>query len=495
MMLSTHLPALQIVVPLMAAPICVILRNSSLAWILTVVANLVCLLIAGNLLWQVQDGSAIHYALGNWPAPTGIEYYIDVVNALILTLVSLISLIVAIYAKRTVEKEIAEERQYLFYTGWLLCLTGLLGITITGDAFNVFVFLEVSSLSTYFLIALGQTRPQAFLAAFRYLIMGSIGASFLLLGIGFLYAATGTLNMVDLAERIPQAEQTRTVIVAFSFIAIGLLIKAAVFPLHAWLANAYQFAPSAVSAFLAGTATKVSLYVLIRFFFHIFGTDFSFGQLVLSKLLLPAAIVGFILMSIVAIFQTDLRRLLAYSSVAQIGYIVAGLCLLSQSGIKAGMIHIINHGLIKASLFMAVGCIAYRIGSTHLTSIGRIVRQMPFSVGALVVGGLSLIGIPLTAGFISKWTLIQAALEQGWWPMAALILFSSLMAVIYIGKIIDVTCFSGGAAKPDLREAPFSMVAMTWLLVAFSVYLGIHADPLVTLADTAATALLEDMQP
>jgi len=309
-----HLPALIIVVPLMLAPLCVILRGRNLSWSITVLSNLICLLIAYLLLLQVKDGSVIRYALGGWAAPSGIEYYIDTTNAIVLLLITLVGSAVSVYALPSVQDEIPRQKQYLFYAGYLLCLTGLLGITVTGDAFNVFVFLEISSLATYMLIALGRERPHSFLAAFRYLIMGSIGASFILIGIGFLYAATGTLNMQDLANRIPAVSESRTVIVAFSFITVGLLIKAAIFPLHAWLPNSYHYSPSVVSSFLAGTATKVSLYVLLRFMFDIFGADYSFSQMLLGGVLLPAAIIGFLLMSLVAIFQTDIRRLLAYSN-------------------------------------------------------------------------------------------------------------------------------------------------------------------------------------
>ena len=431
MTFSDQLPALQIVVPLLGAPLCVLLRNARAAWGVTLFCNIVCTLVAIALVAPTRDGQVIRYALGGWAAPTGIEYYIDIVNATVLLIVSFISSVVCLYAWNGAEKEVPLDRHYLFYTGWLLCITGLLGIVITGDAFNAFVFLEISSLATYMLISLGSER-NALTASFRYLIMGSIGASFILIGIGFLYAATGTLNMVDLSARIPLAESSRTVLIAFTFLSLGLMIKAAIFPLHAWLANAYHYAPVTVTALLSGTATKVSLYLLLRFFFNIFGTEYSFGQMLLNYILLPGAIVGFIVMSAVAIFQTDLRRMLAYSSVAQIGYIVAGICLVTPLGISAGIVHIINHAMIKAALFMATGCIIYRLGHAHIQSLGGLAKSMPVTTAAFIVAGLSLIGVPLTAGFISKFNLIAAMLERGWWIAAALILASSLMATIYI---------------------------------------------------------------
>ncbi|NND92292.1 MAG: monovalent cation/H+ antiporter subunit D family protein [Granulosicoccus sp.] len=495
--MSDQLPALQIMVTLLAAPLCVIIRHARGAWALAMAANTVAFVVAILLLLQVLDTGVIRYAVGGWAAPSGIEYYIDTMNAAVLVLVSGISALVLLYAFKSVEKSIPHAKHYLFYSAWMMCITGLLGIVITGDAFNVFVFLEISSLATYTLISFGSDR-RALTASFNYLVLGSVGASFILIGIGFLYAATGTLNMVDLAQRIPDSESQRSVLVAFSFITIGVLIKSAVFPLHAWLPNAYTHAPVAVTAFLAGTATKVSLYVLLRFFFSIFGKDYSFGQLLLSGVLLPAAVAGFVLMSLVAMFQNDLRRMLAYSSVAQIGYIVAGFSLASQSGLTAGIVHIINHGIVKTSLFMAVGCILYRVGHAHTPSLDSLIRRMPFTSVAFIVSGLGLIGVPLTVGFVSKFTLIGAAMERGWWLVAGLVLISSLMAVVYIGRVIEVLLFrrarDSGPEPSGMREAPVSMLLPLYVLLAAGLYFGINGGATLEVAGQAAAQLLGGYQ-
>lgn len=509
-----HLPALIIVLPLMAGPLCVVFRHRITSWLITAVVSALCTVIAAWILILVKNGSPIHYNLGGWSSPTGIEYYIDISNALIMLLVSGISTVVSVYSLHSVDQEIPREKHYLFYTAWLLCLTGALGIAITGDAFNVFVFLEISSLSTYLLIALGNERPHSFMASFRYLIMGSVGASFVLLGIGFLYAATGTLNMHDLSERIPLVAESRTVVVAFAFITVGLLIKIAMFPVHNWLPNAYQYAPSAVSSFLAGTATKVSIYVLIRFMFDVFGANYSFSQMLLSNVLMPLAVIGFIVMSVVAIFQTDLRRLLAYSSIAQIGYIIAAISMATQSGLSAALIHIVNHGLIKSALFMATGCMLYRVGSVHIQSLRQLISSMPITVSAFAFGGISLIGLPLTAGFVSKWNLISAAFDKGWWWLAILILFSSILAIIYIGKVIQMTCFSplqenesptthhqnisnqnvNPTQHSTIQEAPTLMWVSTWVLLLVSLYLGLNSEGFVALTQEGASQILRGIQ-
>lgn len=487
------MPALLILVPLLAAPLCVLFRHATAAWVIAMLANGFTVFASWQLLQQVREHGAIRYEMGGWAAPAGIEYYIDVLNAVVLLLVSAISAIVLLYAFRSVQKSVSRDRHYLFYGAWLLCVTGLLGIVITGDAFNVFVFLEISSLSTYMLISFGQDR-RALTACFRYLVMGSVGASFILIGIGFLYAATGSLNMVDLASRIPDSESQRSILVAFSFICMGVMIKAAIFPLHAWLPNAYTFAPIAVTAFLSGTATKVSIYVLLRFFFSIFGFEYSFGMAFLNGVLLPAAVAGFLLMSLVAVFQTDLRRILAYSSVAQLGYIVAGIAFATQTGLTAGIVHILNHALVKSALFMAVGCIIYQVGHAHSPSFDRLFRSMPFTCTAFIISGLGLIGVPLTVGFVSKFTLIEASMERGWWLIAVLVLVSSLMAIVYVGRVIEIMLFresrQSDTATTGLREAPLSMLIPMYLLVAVGLYFGINGGTTLSLASDAASALL-----
>lgn len=491
--MNDQLPALQILVTMIAAPLCVLVRHARFSWLIATIASFIACVISWQLLQQVQETGVIRYALGGWAAPTGIEYYIDTMNAFVLFLVSGISSVSLIYAYRSISKSIVTSKHYLFYAAWMLCVTGLLGIVITGDAFNVFVFLEVSSLATYMLISFGADR-RAFTASFRYLVLGSVGASFILIGIGFLYAATGTLNMIDLAERVHGSESQRAVLVAFSFITMGVLIKAAVFPLHAWLPNAYTHAPIAVTAFLAGTATKVSLYVLLRFFFSIFGKEYSFGQLFLNGVLLPAAVAGFMLMSLVAIFQNDLRRMLAYSSVAQIGYIVAGVALASQAGLTAGIVHIINHALIKASLFMAVGCIIYQVGHCHKPSFDRLFKRMPLTCLAFIMSGLGLIGLPLTAGFVTKFSLIGAAMEKDAWMLVGLILISSLLAVVYVGRVIEVMLFREsrqvGPESIGMSEAPWTMLVPMYVLVALEVYFGINGSITLSLASDAAAQLL-----
>lgn len=440
--------------------------------------------------WSQLGQEPMIYSFGNWPAPIGIEYRVDAVNAWVAMIVSGIALLALAWGRVSVNQEIPE-RQGVFYGLFLLTLAGLLGITLTGDAFNVFVFLEISSLSTYALIAYGQDR-RGLLAAFRYLIMGTIGATFVLIGIGFLYMMTGTLNMADLAERIPAVADSNTIRAGFAFIVVGLGLKMALLPLHLWLPNAYAFAPNVITVFLAGTATKVALYVLLRFIFTVFGFEVAFGSLPLATLLMILAVAGMVVGSWVAMYEPNLKRLLAYSSVAQVGYLVLGVSLVSAVGLTATFVHLFNHALMKAALFMAVGNAMYRVGSAQIEDFYGLGRQMPWTMTGFALAGLSLIGVPGTAGFISKWYLILAAIEGGHVALVALILATSFMAVYYIWRVIEAAWFKPRPADAaEVSEAPLSLLIVLWVVVALNIYFGLDTEFSLTSAQQAADTFMD----
>jgi len=488
--MTAHLAALQIVIPLFAAPFCALMRRSGAAWAFATLVSWAAFATSIGLLLRALEGKVISYALGGWAAPWGIEYRIDILNAFVLVFVSGVGAVVLMFARESVAREVPDDRHHLFYSAYLLCLTGLLGITITGDAFNVFVFLEISSLSSYALIALGHDR-RALTAAFQYLIMGTIGATFILIGIGLMYQMTGTLNMADMAERLPPVYESRPILAAFAFFSVGVSLKLALFPLHLWLPNAYAYAPSVVTAFLAATATKVSIYILLRFVYTVFGQVFSFDVIPLEGIFALFGLLAIFAASTTAIFQENVKRLLAYSSVAQIGYIILGISLVSVSGLTASILHMFNHALMKGALFLAMGAVYYRLGSVQIEDMRGVGRQMPYTMFAFVIGGLSLIGIPLTAGFISKWYLLVAAFEQGWWLLAVLILASSLLAVVYVWRVVEAAYFKPPANDaPPVEEAPLSFLLPLWILAGANIYFGVDTRYSVGTATEAARQLL-----
>lgn len=483
-----HLPVLVVLAPLLAAPVLALMRGNNAPWLLATMVSWLSLAFAILLLKQVNDGGEIIYAMGGWPAPWGIEYRIDFSNALLLVLITGLASVVMPYARQSVDHEIGDQRAPMFYAALMLLTLGLTGMTVTGDAFNVFVFLEISSLSTYALIAMGRDR-RALTASFTYLIMGTIGATFYLIGVGFLYVMTGTLNMADLSVLLPELSGSSTVRVAFALIVTGICLKLALFPLHLWLPNAYTFAPSAVTAMVAATATKVAVYLLIRFIFTIFGVEFSFLHEPLASVLIPLAVIGLLSASTVSITQPNIKRMLAYSSVAQIGYIVLGLAMGTLTGLTAALLHMFNHGLMKGALFMALGAVAYRFGGTSIENMRGLARTMPLTFWAFIIGGLSLIGVPLTVGFISKWYLIVAAIELGWWPIVIVILVGSMLAVVYIGRVIEAGVFQE-PGDPTRNEAPLGLLIPLWVLVIANIWLGIDTRLTVDIAEAAAAQLM-----
>jgi multicomponent Na+:H+ antiporter subunit D len=486
--LAFHLPVLQVLVPLLAAPLCFLLRQELLVRIFTIGVSVTCFAISVSLLGQVLDGQVLVYEFGGWARPFGIEYRVDILNALVLVVVSGIAAVVFSAGPSEALREIPDGRDYLFYSAALLCLTGLLGVTITGDVFNIFVFLEISSLSSYILIAFGRGR-RALMAAFSYLIMGTIGATFLLIGIGLMYQMTGTLNMVDMAERLKDVDHTRTVFVALAFVVVGISTKLAVFPLHQWLPNAYTFAPPLVSAFLASTATKVAYYLLIRFCFGIFGLTLVFETVGIDVLLLPLSVMAMFVGSIAAIYQTDFKRLLAYSSIAQIGYMTLGFSLATEAGVSAGLIHVFNHALMKGALFLVAACVTWRIGGTNIEAMKGLGQRMPITMAAMVVAGLALVGVPGTVGFVSKWALVSAALEQDALLIAFLIMASSVLALVYVWKLVEIAYFATPEAEIQKREAPLRLLIPTWILVGASIYFGIFSGFAVEVAELAAAQI------
>ncbi|MEM9146178.1 MAG: monovalent cation/H+ antiporter subunit D family protein [Pseudomonadota bacterium] len=476
LMLADQLPALLVVVPMLGAMVASLLRNGALGYLVSLIVSWVSPVIALAMLWQVEASGPISYAMGGWAPPLGIEYRVDEANAFLLVLISIMAALCITFAPRSIASEIPAQSRGWYYAMFLMCLCGLQGMAITGDAFNIFVFMEISSLAMYALIAMGTDR-RALVAAYQYLVIGTIGATFYVLGAGLLFTITGTLNLVDMADRLQPLLGTRAALAGLAFISVGIGLKLALFPLHLWLPNAYAFAPSVATAFLASTATKVAVYILVRFVYSVYGVEVAEAHEIDTAIVLLLAVLAMVAPSIVAIFQANVKRMLAYSSVAQIGYIILGVFLLNEAGLTGGLSHLFNHAIIKGCLFLAVGCIVFSTGITKIDQMAGLGHTMPLTMGAFVLAGLGLIGVPGTAGFVSKWYLIQGATEAGLWWLVAAIVFASVLAVFYVGRVVEVAWFrepSPEAAAP--RPVPVEMLAVTWILAALCIYFGFETD-------------------
>lgn len=501
--LEAHLPALQIVVPMLSSAFAALLAPRGLAWAAAAAASLMSFVIALQMTFMVMGGVQIAYEMGSWPAPFGIALEVDSFSALLLLVITGASTIALFSGRLLLEAELRDERQQYYYAAWLLAVAGLCGIVAAADAFNIFVFMEISSLASYVLVAGGPDR-RALPAVFKYLIMGTIGATFYLIGVGLIYMMTGTLNLHDMEVRIAQVADQAPILAAAGFITVGLALKAAVFPLHVWLPNAYTWAPHITTSFLAACATKVSLYVLLRFDFFVFQGNLAGHAVQFAAYLMPLAVFGIVVGSAVAMFEQNIKRLFAYSSVAQIGYIMLGASFVSALGLTAGVVHIFNHALAKGAVFLAIAAFAVTAPSLKLVDMQGIARRMPWTFAAFVIAGLSLIGVPGTAGFISKWYLISAALEQGALGVGivVVIVVSSLMAVAYVWRVVEAAAFgeapdstaATAASDAAAMSLPVALVAGLWLTALANVVFGLMPALPVGLAESASAELLEHLR-
>ena len=484
-----NLPALVVALPLLLAPVAALVPVAGAAWMLAVIGTGGALLSALLLQGAVTSGESFSYYLGSWPPPWGIEFVVDAASAFTVLVMASLTFVVTLFARSALLAEIAEADAGKAYAAWLLACGGLSGLVMTGDAFNLFVFLEISALSSVILIALGAGRDRrALIAGYNYLIIGAVGATFYVVGVGFIYAVTGSLNMVDLAERIPAVPQTTVVAVGFGFMMAGILVKAAIFPVHIWLPAAYAFAPSAVSSLLAAIATKASLYVLARVVFDVFAGVPDLISLALHYALIPLALGGIFIGTVLAIYENDIKKLLAFSSVAQIGYIALGFAVATTAGVAAGFVHIGNHALIRGGLFVAVGIYAVALGRRiNLDQMVGLGRRMPITTTAFLICGLSLIGLPLTAGFISKLYLARALLQADMIAVLVLVMASSALSVAYLWKIVEVLWQKGQDSAP-VREAP-ALYLPLWILALANLWFGVAPGPLVDAAMRAAMQL------
>jgi len=484
--MTEHLPALIVVVPLLTS-----FLIFALGWLkkdLCFPVGLFGLAVAASscmgLLLRVMRWGPVTYKLGGWEAPWGIVYVVDTLNGMVLAAVAFSALIQWIWSGPSVKRHF-QDRLGALYGLQMLFVTGLLGMTVTGDAFNLYVLLEIASITAYALIAMGPER--ASLSSLNYVFMGTLGACFYLLGVGYLYIMTGTLNMADLARLITGLHGSRAIQVAFIITMVGLWLKMAFFPLHGWLPNAYTHAPYPISGLIAPLMTKVMVYVMIRIDLNVFGPVYSFEKMGLEKAVMWLAVLAVIMGSIMALAQKDLKRMLTYVILIEVGYMVGGFWLGNKSGMTGALLHLLNDVFMTLCAFLAVGNLLYRLPGCSFPELKGAFSKMPFTMGALVATALSIVGVPPTCGFFSKWYLLLGALEAEHYGFLAALIFSSLVGVVLFFRVFEWAFFSTQEHEEGehhlshtFQEAPVQMVVPVLLVAGGLVVLGVFSGEIVS---------------
>ncbi|OKY78107.1 MAG: NADH:ubiquinone oxidoreductase chain M [Candidatus Methanohalarchaeum thermophilum] len=491
---SSDLLILVVLVPLITAyflPLCGYIR-SSLCNLVSVFSLSISLIISLYLAKIVVLEGTIQYFTTGFQPPFAIEIRADQLTVLMVLATILLSLLTVIYSRYFIRGRFTEERKGLYYALILLLAGGLNWFIIAADIFNMFVGLEILSISSYTLIGISQKR-KAIISGFKYLLMGAIGSSFTLLGIGYLYIMTGTLNFNDLALRIIELNlmHSEAILASLAFIVTGLSIKSAIFPLHVWMPDAYSEALVPICALSSGIIVEAAVYMLIRIIYTVYGTKIIMEIVPITTIFLYISGIAIILGSFFAISQTNIKRMLAYSSVSQMGYIILGVGISTKLGLSAGFLHLFNHTIMKACLFFAVGGVVYRKGITEIYEFRGIGKKMPWTMTFFSIAALSIIGVPPTNGFVSKFLLAYASLDAEKWFFAIIILISSLLNAVYFFKIINISFFSGKKEEEkDIKEPPKTILIPTGILAILCIIIGFAFPIPLSMIETAIKSLI-----
>jgi multicomponent Na+:H+ antiporter subunit D len=479
--MNHQLPAILFLLPLVAAismpVVCLKHRHWSQPISVAVLTAMVVVSIL-NLYNVIQHGE-VRYMFSGWAVPLGIEWVADGLASIILVLLSVLGLMGVVFAGPTAPKDLGG-RIVHFYTLILLLVSSLTGIVFAGDLFNLFVFLEVAAISSYALI--GVAGGRALFAAFRYLVLGTLGASLYLLGVSYLYAVSGTLNMGDIVEKLPFLLGSKAVVGGLLFMFIGLGIKMALVPFHSWMPEAYSYAPDSISPILASLVTKVALLAWVRIIYWVFNASIVISEI---PILLMVEIVGALAAVIgasLALAQRDIKFMFAYGGISHIGIILIGIGQGNQTGFAGGVFYLLNDAVMQAALFYFAGVAVYQYGVRTIDDIGRIGKQAPWLTGSLIVTALGMIGLPPTGGFFGKWYIILGALEAGNYLSVAAVLLSTLLTLAYFVKIFE-SIFRQTSTGSDVQvgETPLSFKLTLGITSVAIIILGLFSAPIVQL--------------
>ncbi len=390
------------------------------------------------------------YTAGGWEIPIGIGMVLDGLSSFMLVTVNLVAFLVVVYSINYMEKFTAK---WKFYTLFLLMLAGMNGVIVTGDMFNLFVFLEIAAVASYALVAFGTERHELE-AAFKYAIMGTVGSSFILLGIALLYSYTSTLNMADMNSVLAGKDAGNLVLMISVLFLMGFGLKAALVPFHAWLPDAHPSAPAPISAMLSGVLIKsLGIYALCRIFYNVMGITPA-----VTSILLFLGTLSMVVGALLAIGQRDIKRLLAYSSISQVGYIILGLGLGTPLGILGGLFHLFNHSIFKSLLFLNSGAVEYATGTRDLQQMGGLAKKMPVTATTAMTASMSIAGIPPFSGFWSKLLIIIAVVQAGRYGYAFwAVLVSILTLAMYLRAMKYAFLGSLQERLNQIKETPLFM--------------------------------------
>jgi len=420
-------------------------------------------------------------SLGGFPPPFCINLFVGPVAIFFSAIISLVGFLVSIYALNYI-KEGATEKYHMLY---LLLLTGATGVVLTGDIFNLFVFFEILCISSYALVAYLQNK-EGIESAVKYLIQGAIGSSLMLIAIGLLYGQFGTLNMADIAKNISSVSSMSLFVPLVLFIT-GLGVEGAIFPLNAWLPDAHSSAPSSISAILSGIAIKIGIYGIARIVFTVFGASSLFMFFVYLGLI--TLLIG----EFSAFRQQNIKRMLAYSSIGQIGLIVFALGIATPYGVSSALFQLLSHALSKALLFLSVGYMIYRAGSMNISDLEGMGKRMPLASLAFTIGAFSLVGLPPFMGFASKFLIIRAALAKGgvlFIMLIAVVLFAAVIEGAYFFRVVQVFYFKGKRSDIKREEAPVTCLIPLFILVILIIVIGVYPRFIMNILNSAGSELI-----
>ena len=492
-MIENLLP-LPIVLPILTALLIVLQSKKSIIWGLALLVSVVCLAIVATLIISLPRLEIQHYPVGNWIIPFGINLGYDSLTAFMLLIVNIIVVVDLLRSGHIWDFDILPERVKYYVTAQMLTLGAYNGMILTNDLFNIYVFTEISSLAVYIMVSLASNRRAPF-SAFNYLIAGTIGATFYILGVGFIYAITGTLNMSDMHHYLTTLPQNPSIIIAFSLMFTGWALKIAWFPMHNRLVQIYTSEPMASLPFLSAVSSKVAIYAFIRIVLGMFGVEF-FYNISANYILGIIGIISLLWGGICALRSTHMRATLAWSSVSQMGYIAIALSLGNIDGISSALMFIFSHAISKGLAFMAILTLCWQLNRTDVQDhhLGGIAWKSPLAVTALSIAMFSLLGMPGTIGFLAKWSLLKAVINAERWDLLLAIIAGMIIAIGYTWRELHTVLFEikGESINPVIlhHKIRFSISLALILLIIVIIFTGIDFPFISELAYKASVGVV-----